>query len=71
MWIRLAEKSATQYREAILVRKATDYSEKGTRKSSLGFGRESTGWGAGAGKLAEGIGIDTRRYIDSLLALNR
>ena len=70
--MRLAEKSATEYREAMLVRKATDYVEKGTRKSSLGFGRDiSSGWGAGAGKLAEGIGIDTRKYIEGLLALNR
>ena len=72
VWMRLAEKSAAQYREAILVRKSSDYREKGPRKSSLGFGRESAGiWGAGAGKLAEGIGIDTRRYIEGLLLLNR
>lgn len=72
VWIRLQSGTEGKYREAFLVRKASDYVEKGVRRSSLGFGNDSGGgWGAGAGRLAEGIGIDTRRYIEGLLSLNR
>lgn len=73
VWLRLPSGERGLFREAFLVRRASDYVDKGTvRKMSLGFGRnESAGWGAGAGRLAEGIGIDTRRYIEGLLSLNR
>lgn len=67
-------KSEMVFKEAFLVRKASDYpAPSGGRKTSLGFGlkKDSGGWGAGAGKLAEGIGIDTRKYIEGLLSLNR
>lgn len=75
---RLPEQSGTQptnadfYREAFLIRKASDYTAPTVRKASMRFGRDpsgSSGWGPG--KLAEGIGIDTRRYIEGLLSLNR
>lgn len=61
------------YREAFLIRKASDYTAPKTRKASARFGRDvnatSSNWGPG--KLAEGIGIDTRQYIEGLLTLNR
>lgn len=63
------------YREAILIRKASDYVPPAARKSGSRFGREVSGSGAaggwGPGKLAEGIGIDARQYIEGLLSLNR
>ena len=58
-------------REAILIRKASDYLPPTVRKASVRFGRDTIGNGWGPGKLAEGIGIDTRRYIEGLLSLNR
>jgi hypothetical protein len=55
------------HKEAMLVRKSSDYTP---RISSLG--KEGPGSSAsGAVGLAEGIGIDTRKYIESLLSLNR
>ena len=63
------------YREAFLIRKASDYVPPAARKSSSRFGREVSASGAaggwGPGKLAEGIGIDARQYIEGLLSLNR
>ena len=62
-------------REALLIRKASDYVAPAGRSISSRFGRDASGSSAasgwGAGKLAEGIGIDTRRYIEGLLSLNR
>lgn len=61
--------------EAFLIRKASDYVAPAARKPSGRFGKDvggssaSGGWGPG--KLAEGIGIDARQYIDGLLSLNR
>ncbi len=76
--------SRNRYREAYLIRKASDYaSSSQVRKSGLfgalrdndrnkdgGVGGTSAGW-MNPGKLAEGIGIDARQYIESLLSLNR
>ena len=81
VWMRLphapttSETHSKEYREAFLVRKASDYVAPGARKSSGRFGRDvsgsSDGSGWGPGKLAEGIGIDTRKYVEGLLSLNR
>ena len=81
VWMRLPRTGPTggtgsdAYREAFLVRKASDYVPPAARKSGSIFGREVSGSGAaggwGAGKLAEGIGIDARQYIEGLLSLNR
>ena len=81
VWMRLPRTGPTQgtgsdsYREAFLVRKASDYVPPAARTSGSRFGREVSGSGAaggwGAGKLAEGIGIDARQYIEGLLSLNR
>ena len=63
------------FREAFLIRKASDYVPPAARRSSGRFSREvsgsSAGGGWGPGKLAEGIGIDARQYIEGLLSLNR
>lgn len=95
----------TDYREAYLIRKASDYAFNSSsagifggadsffhlggnyKRFGFGLGRGgktaegSNGDGAAAekgaggwmnpGRLAEGIGIDARQYIDGLLSLNR
>ncbi len=81
VWMRLPQTGSARgtgsdaYREAFLIRKASDYIPPAARKSSNRFGREVSGSGAGGGwgpgKLAEGIGIDARQYIEGLLSLNR
>ena len=81
VWMRLPQArpgrgiGSDAYREAFLIRKASDYVPAAARKSSSRFGREVSGSGAaggwGPGKLAEGIGIDARQYIEGLLSLNR
>ena len=82
VWMRLPQTGSARgrgseaYREAFLIRKASDYVAPAGRKSSGRFGREVSGSGAagggwGAGRLAEGIGIDARQYIEGLLSLNR
>ena len=82
VWMRLPQtgsaggRGSEGYREAFLIRKASDYVSPAGRKSSSRFGSEVSGSGAagggwGPGKLAEGIGIDARQYIEGLLSLNR
>ena len=79
VWMRLPHatqpRNTSLYREAFLIRKASDYTPPAVRKSSGRFGRDVSGSGAsggwGPGKLAEGIGIDARQYIEGLLSLNR
>lgn len=81
VWMRLPQTGPARgtgsdaYREAFLIRKASDYVPPAARKSSGRFGREVSGSGAAGGwapgKLAEGIGIDARQYIEGLLSLNR
>ena len=73
-------------REAILVRRARDASSSGAKKGassggsiwSLGIGGSggdasgkdaSSGWGPA--RLAEGVGVDARKYVEGLLSLNR
>lgn len=72
VWIRLPTVQPNLYQEAFLIRKSTDYVDQNSRKTNFGFGNDTgLGWGSSAGKLAEGIGIDTRRYVEGLLNLNR
>lgn len=47
-------------KEIFLIRRASDHA---------GFRSESGGGGEGAGKLAQGIGVDTKRYVEELLSL--
>ena len=55
--------------------KASDYIAPNAKKSGGRFGRDDGGssptGGWGPGKLAEGIGIDARQYIEGILSLNR
>ncbi|KAF1960088.1 hypothetical protein CC80DRAFT_465676 [Byssothecium circinans] len=71
-----------QLREAFLVRRARDGTVSATKGSGSRFGsamwvpsrdRKTGGAAAGWGPkgLAEGIGIDARRYVEGLLSLNR
>lgn len=71
-------------REAILVRRARDALPPGKQKSrgtsgiwgmGLTGGGDSGGKDAGSGwgpaRLAEGVGVDARKYVEGLLSLNR
>ena len=81
VWMRLPHGAVTKssdarnFREAFLIRKASDYVAPTARKSGGRFGRDAGGSSAtvgwGPGKLAEGIGIDARQYIEGILSLNR
>ena len=81
VWMRLPHGAVTQssdaknFREAFLIRKASDYVAPTAKKSGGRFGRDISGpsatGGWGPGKLAEGIGIDARQYIEGILSLNR
>jgi hypothetical protein len=57
-------------KEVFLIRRASDHSAS---SSSRGFSGRSTAAGDSSepGKFAQGIGVDTKRYIESLLNLNR
>lgn len=54
-------------KEIFLIRKASDYVSGHGRSVSLASG---IGWADGASRLAQGIGVDTRKYIEGLLSLN-
>ncbi|KAL9006400.1 MAG: hypothetical protein Q9188_000805 [Gyalolechia gomerana] len=78
VWMRLPHVVASQrmnqmvYREAFLIRKASDYEVPTSKGSGGSFGRNTGGSGGwGPAKLAEGIGIDARQYIEGLVSLNR
>ena len=81
VWMRLPHGAVTRssdaknFREAFLIRKASDYIAPSAKKSGGRFGRDGGGssptGGWGPGKLAEGIGIDARQYIEGILSLNR
>ncbi|KAK5652453.1 hypothetical protein OQA88_10497 [Cercophora sp. LCS_1] len=59
----------TVYKEIFLVRRASDHAARSVSLSSPLTG--GGGWADGASRLAQGIGVDTRRYIEGLLSLNR
>jgi hypothetical protein len=73
-WSRDTEKRTAWGKEIVLIRRASDHSAgiKGGGVPSFG-GTIGTGggWADGASRLAQGIGVDTRRYIEGLLSLNR
>ncbi|KAK2755276.1 hypothetical protein CKAH01_01168 [Colletotrichum kahawae] len=56
-------------KEIFLIRRASDHA--GYRGVSSSYAEGGTGWGDGAGRLASGIGIDTRKYIEGLLNFSR
>lgn len=59
----------TVSKEIFLIRKASDHAGHG-RSVSL-TGATAGGWTGGASRLAQGIGVDTKKYIEGLLSLNR
>ena len=81
VWMRLPHVAASRmlnkivYREAFLIRKASDYVAPSAKSSGSGWGLRTNAAGSssrwGPGKLAEGIGIDARQYIEGLVGLNR
>ncbi|KKY31062.1 putative vacuolar fusion protein ccz1 [Diaporthe ampelina] len=56
-------------KEIFLLRKASDHGH-GRSVSFTGAGG-GAGWTDGASRLAQGIGVDTRKYIEGLLSMNR
>lgn len=61
-------------KEIFLIRKASDYMgrSQGVMAASSGYLGEGLGWGSSApAKLAQGIGVDTKRYIEGLLNMGR
>ncbi|KAL8731304.1 MAG: hypothetical protein Q9166_003528 [cf. Caloplaca sp. 2 TL-2023] len=81
VWMRLPHVAASQqlgrivYREAFLMRKASDYGGSTDKATGGVWGKNASSSGAGSGggpsKVAEGIGIDARQYIEGLVGLNR
>ncbi|KAL8937503.1 MAG: hypothetical protein Q9216_004383 [Gyalolechia sp. 2 TL-2023] len=78
VWMRMPHVAASQrmnqmvYREAFLIRKASDYEALISKGSGGSWGRNTSAsmeWGPA--RLAEGIGIDARQYIEGLVSLNR
>ncbi|GJC79470.1 vacuolar fusion protein CCZ1 [Colletotrichum liriopes] len=66
--------SPTVSKEIFLVRRASDHAGYRGVSSSYAEGGGAgagAGWGDGAGRLASGIGIDTRKYIEGLLNFSR
>jgi hypothetical protein len=69
------EGSSVVSKEIFLVRKSGDNSGGGGgvmgSLGSVAAGVGGGGWTDGASRLAQGIGVDTRKYIEGLLSLNR
>ena len=57
-------------KEIFLIRKASDHASFSARSVSASY-VGGGGWGDGASRLAQGIGVDTKKYIEGLLSLNR
>lgn len=65
---------ATRDKEIFLIRKASDHdAARATSRFASGSSPTVTdfSWTSGPGRLAQGIGVDTKRYIEGLLNLNR
>lgn len=60
-------------KEILLIRRAGEHGATGLRGVSASYedGYGSGGWADGASRLAQGIGVDTKKYIESLLSLGR
>ncbi|KAI0146923.1 hypothetical protein GGR57DRAFT_478031 [Xylariaceae sp. FL1272] len=60
-------------KEIFLIRRAGEYGTTGGSPGVMGAIGESgsSGWTEGARNLAQGIGVDTNRYIEGLLSLGR
>lgn len=66
------EASWPKGKEIFLIRRASDNvgGKLPSRLVSGSAGGSDSGWVSGPGRLAQGIGVDTKRYIESLLNLN-
>lgn len=66
------EESGPTSKEIFLIRRASDNvgGKLTSRLVSGASGGGDAGWMSGTGRLAQGIGVDTKRYIESLLNLN-
>ncbi|KAK4444846.1 hypothetical protein QBC34DRAFT_334275 [Podospora aff. communis PSN243] len=66
----LAGSGVVVSKEIFLIRRASDHGGN-VRSTSSSYASGGGGWADGASRLAQGIGVDTRRYIEGLLSLNR
>jgi hypothetical protein len=66
------EENTLKGKEIFLIRRASDNvgGKLPSRLVSGSVGGSDSGWVTGPGRLAQGIGVDTKRYIESLLNLN-
>jgi len=70
----LKGESAPKDKEIFLIRRASDHvaaRSTGRFVSSSSVAASESSWASGPGRLAQGIGVDTKRYIEGLLNLNR
>jgi hypothetical protein len=61
-------------KEILLIRRASDHSNsRSASRFVSGSSSGNEGWGSGStpARLAQGIGVDTKRYIEGLLNMNR
>ncbi|KAI5859711.1 hypothetical protein GGS23DRAFT_266982 [Durotheca rogersii] len=62
-------------KEIFLIRRAGEHSRlralSGSFGDGAGAGSGTSGWTDGASRLAQGIGVDTRKYVEGLLSLSR
>jgi hypothetical protein len=57
-------------KEIFLIRKAGEHGSTGNARG-VSSSYITGGWADGASRLAQGIGVDTKKYIEGLLSLNR
>ncbi|CZS98498.1 hypothetical protein WAI453_005766 [Rhynchosporium graminicola] len=65
---------AIKDKEIFLIRRASDHvgaMTSGRFVSGSSVAASESSWTSGPGKLAQGIGVDTKRYIEGLLNMNR
>ncbi|KAK8098464.1 uncharacterized protein PG998_013950 [Apiospora kogelbergensis] len=59
-------------KEIVLIRRAGEHGTSRSRSGSLmSRDGEAAGWTEGASRLAQGIGVDTRKYIDELISMGQ
>jgi hypothetical protein len=63
------QREAVVSKEIYLIRRASDH--VGFRGVSSSYAEGGSSWAEGPGRLAQGIGVDTRKYIEGLLSLSR
>lgn len=58
-------------KEIFLIRRASDHVNKLSSRFSSGVSSSEGGWGSAPARLAQGIGVDTKRYIEGLLNMGQ